>query len=98
VLAGGFDMPYVQAQVGHRDAAVTLSVYAQVIRRPTAIGYEPKCASFSVMAQLTTPSTRSLTQPYVPVTCGRTSGKARKGAERELSPTPAPRPQTKTPR
>jgi integrase len=34
MLAAGFDVPYVQAQVGHRDPAVTLAVYAQVIRRP----------------------------------------------------------------
>lgn len=34
MLAAGFDVPYVQAQVGHRDPAVTLAVYAQVIQRP----------------------------------------------------------------
>jgi integrase len=32
-IAAGFDLPYVQAQVGHSDPTVTLSVYAQVIRR-----------------------------------------------------------------
>jgi Phage integrase family len=34
MLAAGFDVPYVQAQAGHRDPAVTLAVYTQVIRRP----------------------------------------------------------------
>jgi integrase len=33
MLAAGFDLAYVQAQVGHRDPAVTLGIYAQVIRR-----------------------------------------------------------------
>jgi integrase len=34
MLAAGSDVPYVQAQVGHRDPTITLAVYAQVIRRP----------------------------------------------------------------
>ena len=34
MLAAGFDVPYVRAQVGHRDPAATLGVYAQVIERP----------------------------------------------------------------
>jgi len=34
MMAAGFDVPYVRAQVGHRDPAVTLAVYAQVIERP----------------------------------------------------------------
>jgi hypothetical protein len=34
MLAAGFDLPYVGAQVGHRDPAVTLAVSAQVIERP----------------------------------------------------------------
>jgi integrase len=33
-IAAGFDIPYVQAQVGHSDPSVTLAVYAQVMRRP----------------------------------------------------------------
>lgn len=33
-IAAGFDIPYVQAQVGHADPSVTLSFYAQLIRRP----------------------------------------------------------------
>jgi integrase len=33
MLAAGFDLPYVQDQVGHRDPAATLRVYAQVLRR-----------------------------------------------------------------
>jgi integrase len=32
-IAAGFDIPYVQAQVGHVDPSVTLAVYAQVMRR-----------------------------------------------------------------
>lgn len=32
VIAAGYDLPYVQAQVGHSDPAVTLAVYTQVIR------------------------------------------------------------------
>ena len=34
MLGAGFDMPYVQSQVGHSDPAVKLAVYAPVIRRP----------------------------------------------------------------
>ncbi len=33
-IAAGFDIPYVQAQVGHSDPKVTLAVYAQVMRHP----------------------------------------------------------------
>lgn len=33
MIAAGYDLPYVQAQVGHADPAVTLAIYAQVIRR-----------------------------------------------------------------
>lgn len=34
MLAAGFDLPYVQDQVGHADPTTTLAVYAKVIRRP----------------------------------------------------------------
>lgn len=34
MLAAGYDLPYVQDQVGHRDPTTTLAIYAQVIRRP----------------------------------------------------------------
>lgn len=34
MLAAGFDLPYVQDQVGHLDPKTTLAIYAQVIRRP----------------------------------------------------------------
>jgi integrase len=34
LIAAGHDLPYVQAQVGHANPALTLSVYAQVMRRP----------------------------------------------------------------
>lgn len=34
MVAAGYDLPYIQAQVGHRDPTTTLSVYAQVIARP----------------------------------------------------------------
>jgi hypothetical protein len=33
MIAAGYDLPYVQAQVGHADPALTLAVYAQVMRR-----------------------------------------------------------------
>jgi integrase len=33
-IAAGFDIPYVQAQVGHADPSVTLALYAQVMRQP----------------------------------------------------------------
>ena len=33
-LAAGYDLPYVQEQVGHQDPSTTLKIYAQVIRRP----------------------------------------------------------------
>jgi integrase len=34
MLAAGFDVPYVQDQVGHLDPTTTLAMYARVIRRP----------------------------------------------------------------
>ena len=34
MLAAGFDLRYVQEQVGHEDPSTTLKLYAQVIRRP----------------------------------------------------------------
>jgi integrase len=33
MLAAGHDIPYVQSQVGHLDPSLTLSVYAQLMRR-----------------------------------------------------------------
>jgi integrase len=33
MLAAGFDVPYVQDQVGHSDPSTTLGIYARVIRR-----------------------------------------------------------------
>jgi integrase len=33
MVAGGYDLPYVQAQVGHVDPTTTLAIYAQVMRR-----------------------------------------------------------------
>ena len=34
LIAAGYDLPYVQAQVGHANPALTLSIYALVMRRP----------------------------------------------------------------
>lgn len=34
MLAAGFDLPYVQDQVGHLDPSTTLAIYAKVIPRP----------------------------------------------------------------
>lgn len=34
MLAAGYDLPYVQAQVGHEDPTTTLRIYAQVISQP----------------------------------------------------------------
>jgi integrase len=34
MVAAGFDLPYVQDQVGHIHPTTTLATYAQVIRRP----------------------------------------------------------------
>jgi integrase len=33
LVAAGYDLPYVQAQVGHRDPSTTLAIYAQVMAR-----------------------------------------------------------------
>ena len=33
MLAAGADVPYVQAQVGHTDAKLTLEIYALVLKR-----------------------------------------------------------------
>ena len=32
MVAAGYDLPYVQAQVGHDDPSVTLSIYAQALQ------------------------------------------------------------------
>jgi integrase len=34
MVAAGYDIPYIQAQVGHRDPSTTLAIYAHVIARP----------------------------------------------------------------
>jgi hypothetical protein len=34
MVAAGYDIPYIQAQVGHKDPTTTLAIYAQVMRRP----------------------------------------------------------------
>jgi integrase len=34
MVAAGYDLPHIQAQVGHRDPSTTLAIYAQVIARP----------------------------------------------------------------
>jgi integrase len=34
MLAAGYDVPYVQAQVGHEDPTTTLGIYARVIAQP----------------------------------------------------------------
>ena len=33
ISAAGYDLPYVQAQVGHLDPSTTLAIYAQVMAR-----------------------------------------------------------------
>jgi Phage integrase family len=33
MVAAGYDLPYIQAQVGHVDPSTTLAIYAQIIRR-----------------------------------------------------------------
>jgi integrase len=33
MVAAGYDLPYIQAQVGHVDPTTTLAIYAQIIRR-----------------------------------------------------------------
>lgn len=33
MVAAGYDLPYIQAQVGHEDPTTTLAIYAQVMRR-----------------------------------------------------------------
>lgn len=34
MVAAGYDIPYIQAQVGHRDPTTTLAIYPQVLARP----------------------------------------------------------------
>jgi integrase len=34
MLAAGYDVPYVQTQVGHEDPSTTLGIYARVISQP----------------------------------------------------------------
>jgi integrase len=45
--AAGHDIPYVQSQVGHLDPTVTLAVYAQLIRAPTANSSAKNSVHFS---------------------------------------------------
>ena len=33
LVAAGYEIPYIQAQVGHGDPTTTLEIYAQVLRR-----------------------------------------------------------------
>jgi integrase len=33
MVAAGYDIPYIQAQVGHKDPTTTLAIYAQLMRR-----------------------------------------------------------------
>jgi integrase len=33
MVAAGYDLPYIQAQVGHEDPTTTLAIYAQILRR-----------------------------------------------------------------
>ena len=53
MLAAGFDVPYVQDQVGHLDPTTTLAIYAKVIRRldRDAVRAET-CARYSAMTEV----------------------------------------------
>jgi integrase len=85
MLAAGFDVPYVQAQVGHRDPGVTLAVYASVIRRPDRDRLRAEMRELlgeHVQEQPPLPPER----PPLRSSASRDPGdeKARKGTEREL--------------
>jgi hypothetical protein len=45
LVAAGYDLPYVQAQVGHRDPRTTLAIYARVMARQTATSSAAKSSS-----------------------------------------------------
>ncbi|HET9719502.1 MAG TPA: tyrosine-type recombinase/integrase, partial [Solirubrobacteraceae bacterium] len=34
MVAAGYDLPYIQAQVGHTQPSTTLGIYAQLMSRP----------------------------------------------------------------
>lgn len=49
VVAAGYDIPYVQAEVGHEHRTTTLAIYAQVMRCPTATNYAPRSKPYSAL-------------------------------------------------
>lgn len=52
MVAAGYDIPYIQAQVGHKDPTTTLAIYAQVMRRPDRDGLRAEIrALFGVSPQ-----------------------------------------------
>lgn len=62
-IAAGFDIPYVQAQVGHVDPKLTLAVYAKVMLRPDRDELRTEIRSLLGVDQRTAESS-SATRPH----------------------------------
>jgi integrase len=68
MLAAGHDIPYVQSQVGHLDPTLTLSVYAQLMRRADRDQLRSEVRAFlatPVAATSTEPATVSRSTPQI---------------------------------
>jgi len=98
MLAAGFDVPYVQDQVGHADPTTTLAIYARVIRRATAMRCGPNFARSSARIGLLTTSSpageRSTTPAARPGATGRkvSGSNPGRGKRPEKTPTVVTRP------
>ncbi len=83
LVAAGYDLPYVQAQVGHSNPALTLSIYAQLMRRAdrdelrAEIRELLESPSAAVAEGIATPSVRRATA--IPTGGLRAAEKAGKG-------------------
>jgi integrase len=86
VVAAGFDLPYIQAQVGHVNPTTTLAVYAQMIARADRdqlraeirelLGIQPseraRPAALGLQAELSQPSA-STPRPRIKASKGLTT-------------------------
>jgi integrase len=89
MLAAGFDLPYVQEQVGHQDPSTTLKIYAQVIRRPDRDQLRAEMRALlgedrPVIAPAPDLQVPELRSPAVDLTARAIHEKAGKGRELEL--------------
>lgn len=66
LIAAGYDLPYVQAQVGHEDPTTTLAIYAQILRRADRDQLRAEIrALLGVDNAAATPTTRPLAEAQI---------------------------------